>query len=1154
MPKLRWPAKKNRLGPCYDPLGQARSSLRASSFGVKSPAASATQVWTITSKIPWYDPAKKGDCRLRYSSISVQANIRQVIDQILVDNPFDDLLLSDQMGQVVFQYSESSIRFGHIGLLFSTKQESLKKNENNNEAESYSSPASVQQTNEPKFLDRVPARQEVNIGGKDMYVFSNTMNLGTEDAGKYIVIGLVSKEKFRTQTWQFSSSVVLGLLFAVLLTLLSLPLLKLLTMGPQDRWSMTDFCLLVSAGILGIGLLAIGITDFSIFKMAKDNVDDELRSVATSVSRKFGEELRASISQLAKVDKHASLGDVKEESKEKDSSCLQGANAIIPVTKTHILKDKGMPTDYQFFDSIFWVDCSGRLRIHWDSRHPLTYAPPFAPNLTKRDYVSNVFNKRFYHLKEGSKDDLPPFLMEPVYSWIDGRFTTIVSIQSIHKFPREPTNAVAAIETHLLSLEQPIVEAGIGFAIVDSLSGKVLFHSDKKRNLRENLFAETDENRILKALSVSRGTDCFDGKYGGNSHRFCIEPLEDLPWTLTVFRNMEPLRAANLQVVIISSALYGGYSLVLIILLSSALTLRALRFAGLPDWIWPTESRHLQYRIVTWINCILLIIGSLALGLCSLENAFWVVVILLPLLGAICMLSVAYQVLPGWNPGKIVGASDSSWDYRKNYMSACGTMLALCAVLPATVCLSLSYEAESVLLMKSSALHLARGLAARADRIKQQYQPQKEFAPQIKARLSIEASQQEVSYARDLHLVSRSVRTRPEYDIVEMASEAISEFKDSKKETSDQFLMFGSLQRALRMPYDDEFVRTHGLAAVAQKTKDALWECKAETCFLTYRPVGTLHIVNGTEDTNTRWKVPFTPSNVERSVGVILVLLSTAGAFLVSLQGRMKAKAVVVLVLLVGVAAVYSPEVVLTTILLVGIPFSWFIYALPTIAARRIFLLDLPSVPIRSHEALSFAIEEKYLPPEVQELVDREFSASPRLVVIGNLSKGKFDRLQSLVSHVGPQQGVVSFVSEQALNYYRVLWAECTKYEKAALFQLAGTGFLSVVHAEMPLLLEKRLVVRDPAPKLMNQSFRQFVLSQEEEVSKLREEVSEGTWNLLEWPIGVTLALILAGLMYTQEELPSALSALVGGVPVLLPTIFKLLDLFKNEKPSISTS
>jgi F0F1-type ATP synthase assembly protein I len=88
----------------------------------------------------------------------------------------------------------------------------------------------------------------------------------------------------------------------------------------------------------------------------------------------------------------------------------------------------------------------------------------------------------------------------------------------------------------------------------------------------------------------------------------------------------------------------------------------------------------------------------------------------------------------------------------------------------------------------------------------------------------------------------------------------------------------------------------------------------------------------------------------------------------------------------------------------------------------------------------------------------------------------------------------------------------------------------------------------------MNQSFRQFVFSQEEVVSTLREEVSEGAWNLLEWPIGVTLALLLAGLLYTQEELPSALSALVGGVPVLLPTIFKLLDLFKNEKPSTSAS
>ena len=82
-------------------------------------------------------------------------------------------------------------------------------------------------------------------------------------------------------------------------------------------------------------------------------------------------------------------------------------------------------------------------------------------------------------------------------------------------------------------------------------------------------------------------------------------------------------------------------------------------------------------------------------------------------------------------------------------------------------------------------------------------------------------------------------------------------------------------------------------------------------------------------------------------------------------------------------------------------------------------------------------------------------------------------------------------------------------------------------------------------------SCRQFVLSQEEEIATLRQEVSKGIWDLIAWPIGIILAVILAGLIYTQEELPSILSAFVGGASVLLPAISKIWELFKSEKSSV---
>ena len=59
------------------------------------------------------------------------------------------------------------------------------------------------------------------------------------------------------------------------------------------------------------------------------------------------------------------------------------------------------------------------------------------------------------------------------------------------------------------------------------------------------------------------------------------------------------------------------------------------------------------------------------------------------------------------------------------------------------------------------------------------------------------------------------------------------------------------------------------------------------------------------------------------------------------------------------------------------------------------------------------------------------------------------------------------------------MYQQCTNYEKTALFHLARTGILPATYPGMLELLEKGLVLRDPAPRLMSQSFRQFVLSQE---------------------------------------------------------------------------
>ena len=47
---------------------------------------------------------------------------------------------------------------------------------------------------------------------------------------------------------------------------------------------------------------------------------------------------------------------------------------------------------------------------------------------------------------------------------------------------------------------------GFEFAVIDH-TGKVLFHSDRQRNVSENFFEETDDNRRLRAQVAAHSAE-----------------------------------------------------------------------------------------------------------------------------------------------------------------------------------------------------------------------------------------------------------------------------------------------------------------------------------------------------------------------------------------------------------------------------------------------------------------------------------------------------------------------------------------------------------------------------------------------------------------------------------------------------------------------
>ncbi|GJL63617.1 MAG: hypothetical protein NPIRA04_22710 [Nitrospirales bacterium] len=135
---------------------------------------------------------------------------------------------------------------------------------------------------------------------------------------------------------------------------------------------------------------------------------------------------------------------------------------------------------------------------------------------------------------------------------------------------------------------------------------------------------------------------------------------------------------------------------------------------------------------------------------------------------------------------------------------------------------------------------------------------------------------------------------------------------------------------------------------------------------------------------------------------------------------------------------------------------------------------------------------------------------------------------------------------EMARGYYEDVWQSLTIDEQLALYHLARNRFIHVEHPGIDPLLRKGLIQFEPDLHIMNTSFREFVsiAGQRDELHKQEEQKGDSIWNVLKVPVGLGLATIIIVLLLTQEELRTALPAVIS----LLPLLFQGMPTLTQEK------
>ena len=135
-----------------------------------------------------------------------------------------------------------------------------------------------------------------------------------------------------------------------------------------------------------------------------------------------------------------------------------------------------------------------------------------------------------------------------------------------------------------------------------------------------------------------------------------------------------------------------------------------------------------------------------------------------------------------------------------------------------------------------------------------------------------------------------------------------------------------------------------------------------------------------------------------------------------------------------------------------------------------------------------------------------------------------------------------------ARPYYAAVWNSCSGEEKLTLARLAQYGLLSPKDPDTERLLKKGLIVRDPAIRIINESFRLFILSMGADKALAtceKEAKSSSNWEVLKVPLTIGLLSVAVFLLLTQRELYNSALPFITGLAAGLPSFLKLVSLFQ---------
>lgn len=672
-------------------------------------------------------------------------------------------------------------------------------------------------------------------------------------------------------------------------------------------------------------------------------------------------------------------------------------------------------------------------------------------------------------------------------------------------------------DTRVYGLANALRPPLLRFAIADSRSGALLFHSKDRLSLAENLLVETEQNATLEVAMQQRASrftslkirteQHFSGRYLGKPHRFFYRAVAGAPWTLVVFYPTDGLNDMVLQTAVATLGTYFALVIFCALLLVVLTLILPDRFdLQLLKWIWPKwESRH-RYPLIAPVLIALVLASALVL-LMRLARFDWIWII--------AALSSGFMLLAGLDfrryfLRKTTTEHDVSVaSFQRSYLLCLTATLLLLSALPA-VLLGIGYHDTSVRAVLREEL-MGTG------------------SDELERRRAFERDQQHFGDARseDPTRLSESLPV-PGYTFEPGARSRtwlLSDVAPTPWLEECGPPMLDSFRRSI---WSMSTARQVQRPLVAESTMDdpvapgrgrELSPCGSSRVAATRtagpRPRNAVQAWQAREDgTTTRFAIPLhrQPSDLP----ALVVCERNGGGVCrdVDLDSRYAA----------GSDFGFAADVALGSVLLVSL--------LAALVSRRLLGVR---VPFAGRFTPTLADRE-----HASRLLDAELE----LVQLKKLNQGLMT-----------SKDEADWRAVRCLPVYEQMWDALTTDEQMLLHQMASHRFANPENQSViERLLRRGYLTLAPWPRIVEPGFEAFVRSVQPDalLEALEYETTNTVWAQLRTPLLFIVVVIAALLMWLAGSTMHLVAGTLAGVAALFSSVTQVTNFIQRDRPSAS--